>query len=160
MDEVSCCCLGERGRDTDLVTDKAAYAELFCDGASSGNPGDSGIGVVIRLMDGTGKNFRISQYIGVATNNVAEYSALIRGLEEARSLGVRKVRVFLDSELVVRQIHGIYKVKNGNLRVLWSRAREILRDFDAHEVIHVARDGNREADELAKKAVREGRPDN
>jgi ribonuclease HI len=128
-------------------------AEIFCDGASRGNPGDSGIGVVISLLDGTGRDYRISEYIGVATNNVAEYSALIRGLEEARSLGVRRINVFLDSELVVRQINGIYKVRNNNLRVLWSRARVILMDFDSYVVKHVERKRNADADALAGDAV-------
>ena len=128
-------------------------AELFCDGASRGNPGESGIGVVISLLDGTGRDYRISEYIGVATNNVAEYSALIRGLEEARSLGIRRVNVFLDSELVVRQINGIYKVRNNNLRALWCRARDILMDFDSYVIKHVERERNADADALAGDAV-------
>ena len=128
-------------------------AELFCDGASCGNPGDSGIGVVIRPLNGTGKDHRISEYIGIATNNVAEYSALIRGLEEARALGVKRINVFLDSELVVRQINGIYKVRNSNLRTLWDRARHILMDFDSYVITHVEREKNKEADALAGNAV-------
>jgi ribonuclease HI len=143
-----------------LSKDGSVRAVLFCDGASSGNPGDAGIGVVIRLLEGNTKEYRISHYIGVATNNVAEYSALIRGIKEARSLGVREVKVFLDSELVVRQINGVYKVKNENLRMLWEKAMVILRDFDSYEVTHVDRDGNREADALARKAVREGKRNN
>ena len=128
-------------------------AEILCDGASRGNPGDSGIGVVISLRDGTGREYKISEYIGVGTNNVAEYSALIRGLEEARSLGIRRVNVFLDSELVVRQINGVYKVRNHNLKVLWSRARKILMDFDSYVIKHVERGKNSIADALAGDAV-------
>ncbi len=143
-----------------MFRDRYRRAELFCDGASSGNPGDAGIGVVLRLLDGNTEECRISHYIGVATNNVAEYSALIRGIEEARALGIREVKVFLDSELVVRQINGIYKVKNESLRVLWNRAMDVLREFDSYVVAHVNRDLNGEADALARKAVREGRRNN
>lgn len=131
-------------------------AELFCDGASSGNPGNAGIGVVIRILDGTGRHRRISEYIGVATNNVAEYSALIRGLEEARALGVSRIKVFLDSELVVRQINGAYRVKNATLKTLWNKAREIITAFEACLVIHVNRERNRDADVLASNAVTRG----
>jgi ribonuclease HI len=136
-----------------LDKDGIIEAELFCDGASRGNPGNSGIGVVISLLDGSDRDFRISEYIGIATNNVAEYSALIRGLEEARSLGVRRVKVFLDSELVVRQINGVYKVRNNTLKGLWSRARKILMDFDSYVVEHVKREKNMDADALAGDAV-------
>lgn len=139
------------------------FAEMYCDGASSGNPGQSGIGVVINILDdgsghsGMDGHYRIAEYIGTATNNVAEYSALIRGLEKARSLGVGRLRVFLDSELLVRQMNGIYKVKNRNLMVLWNRAREILKAFDICQIIHVRRELNKEADSLAREGVSKGR---
>lgn len=138
-------------------TGNLGNAQLFCDGASSGNPGESGIGVLIRFSANSVQDHRISEYIGVATNNVAEYSALIRGLEEARSLGVRNITVFLDSELVVRQINGHYRVRNGNLKAFWSRAMHILRDFDSYIITHVGRERNREADTLARNAVKRAR---
>lgn len=139
-----------------MNTKETGHAEIFCDGASSGNPGNAGIGVVINLHDGN-PACRISEYIGIATNNVAEYTAFIRGLEEARSLGIKRVKVFLDSELVVKQINGLYKVKHINLMPLWTRAKNILTDFDSFTVVHVKRDMNKEADALATKAVKQRR---
>ncbi|MBI4655020.1 MAG: ribonuclease HI family protein [Nitrospirae bacterium] len=131
-------------------------AEIFCDGASSGNPGDSGIGVVIRHKSAHSSQFtihKVSEYIGTATNNMAEYAALIRGLKEARSLGFREVKVFLDSELVVKQINGIYKVKDSKLKRLWTQVQEILSSFDSYTITHVRRDLNKPADTLAKQAI-------
>lgn len=136
------------------------YAVMHCDGASSGNPGSSGIGVVIDIADkdiqceGDKETFRISEYIGIATNNVAEYSALLKGLKKARSLGVTNIKIFLDSELLVRQINGIYKVKNENLIPLWVQATNILKDFDDYKVAHVRREMNKEADSLARQGVK------
>ncbi len=136
------------------------YGVMFCDGASSGNPGNSGIGVVIYLtgqdmhIEHAKESIRISEYIGIATNNVAEYSAFIKGLEKARSLGIKKIRIFLDSELLVRQVNGIYKVKNKNLLPLWTQAVHIIKGFDECEVSHVRRENNAEADALATQAVR------
>jgi len=134
-------------------------AEMYCDGACSGNPGESGIGVVINISGGnTGPEtmepqYRISEYIGTATNNIAEYSALIRGLEKARSLGIKRLNIFLDSELIVRQMNGIYKVKNKNLMPLWNRAKDILPAFDRCTITHVRRELNQEADSLARRGV-------
>lgn len=136
------------------------YAVMHCDGACSGNPGKSGIGVVIDLFnedtqcDEDKETHTISEYIGIATNNIAEYTALIRGLEKARALGVKKIEILLDSELLVRQINGIYKVKNKNLLPLWIQAGNILKDFDAFKVTHVRRENNKEADFLATQAVK------
>lgn len=135
-------------------------AIMHCDGACSGNPGNSGIGVVIDLVDQDmqyGENrdsYTLSEYIGIATNNIAEYTALIRGVEKARSLGVDRIRIYLDSELLERQINGIYKVKNENLMPLWTRAIKLLKEFDEFRVVHVRREKNKEADLLARQAVR------
>ena len=110
-------------------------AEMFCDGASSGNPGPSGIGVVINLGDeealqpGKNRTYRISEYIGETTNNVAEYTALLRGLEKLELLGIKKVRIFVDSELIAKQINGVYRVKHTNLIPLWTTTMNILRGF-------------------------------
>jgi len=136
------------------------YAIMHCDGASSGNPGNSGIGVVIDVIDQGHQHgeiketHRISEYIGIATNNVAEYSAFIKGLQMARSLEVERIDIFLDSELLVRQINGIYKVKNKNLLPMWIKAINILKEFDEYRVVHVPREQNREADSLATQAVK------
>lgn len=135
------------------------YAEMFCDGASSGNPGPSGIGVVINLNDeevrrpGKNRSYRISEYIGVATNNIAEYTALLMGLEKLQSLGIKKTRVFVDSELLARQINGIYRVKNANLMPLWIKAINILKGFSDYSVTHIPREMNKEADSLARRAA-------
>jgi ribonuclease HI len=137
----------------------AGYAEMFCDGASSGNPGPSGIGVVINLNDeefrrlGNNRSYRISEYIGVATNNVAEYSALLTGLEKLKSLGIKKTRVFVDSELLARQINGIYRVKHANLIPLWTKTMNILKSFSHYTVTHIPREMNKEADSLARRAA-------
>jgi len=152
---------GKTKKQPDLFD--TGYAEMHCDGASSGNPGNSGIGVVINISEkdagflGTKESHRISEYIGLATNNVAEYSALLRGLETARSLGIRKINIFLDSELLVKQINGIYKVKHSNLIPLWTKAKSILKDFDHYIVKHVPRELNKEADSLAARAAKIGR---
>jgi ribonuclease HI len=129
-------------------------AEVYCDGASSGNPGHAGIGVVIRLANRTHREYRFSEYIGVATNNVAEYSALLTGLKEAKSLGLKRIGVFLDSELLVKQLNGDYKVKNIKLRQLWTEARDILKHFEHYTFRHIRRELNKEADLLAKKSIR------
>lgn len=141
-------------------SDTTASAVIYCDGASSGNPGNSGAGVLITLEEkdagllGIDREHRISEYIGIATNNVAEYSALIKGLEKARSLGIRRIKVYLDSELLVRQMNGTYQVKNKNLMPLWIRANNILKDFDSAQISHVRREMNREADALAREAAK------
>ncbi|MBI5741379.1 MAG: ribonuclease HI family protein [Nitrospirae bacterium] len=141
----------------------AVYAEMYCDGASSGNPGPSGIGVVINIasrdkrLTGKDGSHRISEYIGIATNNVAEYSALLKGLETAMSLGIKNIKIFMDSELMARQINGIYRVKNEKLIPLWTRAMKILREFSHYDVSHIPREMNMEADSLARRAVSAGR---
>jgi ribonuclease HI len=125
---------------------------LYCDGASRGNPGPAGAGAV--LADPRGEiRVRASQYLGVATNNVAEYRALLLGLQEARKLGVRKIRVFADSELLVRQLHGSYRVKAPHLLPLWQEASRELQKFEAHAVSHVPRQENSQADGLANLAI-------
>jgi ribonuclease HI len=148
--------------DDELPTVQANLsAVMYCDGACSGNPGKSGIGVVISISDdeglsGLANQHTISEYIGNATNNIAEYSALIRGLEKAGSLGIKKLKVFLDSELLVRQMNGVYKVKNKNLMVLWNQARDLLKAFDSCSITHVRREFNKEADALAREGVSKG----
>lgn len=137
----------------------AGYAVMYCDGACSGNPGKSGIGVFISLTDddalllGRDREYRLSRYIGIATNNIAEYSALIKGLEKARLLGIKKLNIFLDSELLVRQMNGVYKVRNNKLIPLFERANDLLKNFDKCTITHVRRELNKEADSLARKAV-------
>lgn len=126
-------------------------AELYCDGASSGNPGKAGIGVVLVTE---GRTHEISAGIGTATNNVAEYQALLRGLEKAHELKVENVNIFLDSELLVKQIQGTYRVKNEHLKKLYDKAVAQLRSFKTFSIQHIPREQNSKADKLAKNAVK------
>lgn len=125
---------------------------LQFDGGSRGNPGPAGIGVVLRAADGT-PLVTLGRFIGRATNNVAEYTALITALQQARQLGARKVKVLGDSELVVKQMRGEYRVKNPDLRVLYEQAIALLRQFDAATIDHNYRESNALADKLANKAM-------
>ncbi len=131
-------------------------AEIYCDGASSGNPGQSGIGVLIRFRKDSPSrpDIRISENIGITTNNVAEYSAFLRALKEAAAAGLRRIEIYLDSELLVKQIKGIYKIRSANLRPLWEESLKMLREFDSYKLTHIRRELNGEADLLAKEAVK------
>jgi len=127
------------------------------DGASRGNPGNAAIGVVV-LQDGVPLR-AFGETIGVATNNVAEYRAFLRGLEEADSLGARVVRVQSDSELLVRQLSGRYKVRSTALVPLHRRALAAMRRFDRVQIVHVPRELNAAADALANQALDEQAPE-
>lgn len=126
---------------------------ISTDGASQGNPGDAGIGVVISTEDGTVLR-EIGEYIGKTTNNVAEYSALLRGLQEALKLGATQVEISTDSELMARQIAGVYKVKSELLKPLYEQAMTILRHFKSAKISHVMREFNKRADELANEGIK------
>ncbi|WPD18807.1 MULTISPECIES: ribonuclease HI family protein [Thermaerobacter] len=128
---------------------------LHTDGAARGNPGPAGIGVV--LIDPHGQVAeQLARYIGTATNNVAEYTALIAGLERALARGARRLDVYSDSELMVRQLNGEYRVKHEGLKPLYHRVRELAACFDAVRFIHVPRERNREADRLANRGIDQG----
>lgn len=129
-------------------------AIVYTDGASSGNPGASGIGVVIEFGR---RHYQHSSYIGIATNNVAEYAALIHGLEEARRLGAEEVEVYMDSELVVKQLNGQYRVKNPGLKPLYQQAAALAGSFRRATFTHIPREENKQADNLAKQAVEKGK---
>lgn len=124
---------------------------VYADGGSRGNPGPAGIGAALmkdgKLIAG------ISEFIGTATNNVAEYKALIAGLKQALHMGYVKVEVRMDSELVVRQILGQYKVKNENLKPLFMEAKLISNRFQSFSINHVRRELNKDADRLANEAM-------
>ncbi len=125
---------------------------IHSDGASRGNPGKAAIGVIIQ--DESGNILRIvSRFIGVTTNNQAEYKALIAGLEEAAALGASEVVIFVDSELVVMQIKGRYRVKKPQLVPLYLRAGELLAGFKSYTIEHVPRSLNGPADRLANLAL-------
>ena len=122
------------------------------DGGSRGNPGPAGIGVVLSAADGT-PLVTLGRFIGRATNNAAEYAALITGLQEARKLGAKRVAVRGDSELIVRQMRGEYKVRNADLRPLYEQAQSLLRQFEQATIQHNYRHDNALADKLANLAM-------
>ena len=127
--------------------------EIHIDGASRGNPGEAGFGVYVSAPPEA--EARLYGYLGRATNNVAEYQALLHGLRFALARGAREVSVFSDSELLVRQLEGRYRVKNPGLQPLFREAQSLLARFDRARVSHVRREQNREADALANRAVDE-----
>jgi ribonuclease HI len=128
-------------------------ALLRCDGASSGNPGPAGIGMA--LYDPEGEELQAWGIpIGEATNNVAEYRALIAGLKRALKLGISRIEVRSDSQLMVRQISGRYKVKSKKLKSLYEKASQLIRRFESCEINHVSRDRNERVDEIAKQQVK------
>jgi ribonuclease HI len=132
----------------------AAAYRANIDGGSRGNPGPAAYGVIIR--DGRGEIVaKLKKYIGRMTNNVAEYYGLIAALDYAESHGVRAIRVESDSELLVKQMRGQYKVKSEDLRPLFERALKMSKAFDSFRIEHVYREQNREADALANEALDE-----
>jgi ribonuclease HI len=121
------------------------------DGASRGNPGPSGIGIVIEDREGATK-VKISGYIGRTTNNQAEYRALIVGLREAARLKAEHVDIMSDSELLVEQVCGRYKVRSAQLRNLFEEVKELLAGFRSSAISYIPREQNRVADALANQA--------
>lgn len=126
--------------------------EIYIDGAAKGNPGDAGTGVVICQNGEVIKN--LSNYIGQATNNVAEYTALIHALEEALILKAESLNINTDSELLYRQIKKEYKVKNPNILGLYRQAVHLISVFKSVNIKHISRENNRGADKLATKAIK------
>lgn len=125
------------------------------DGGARGNPGPAGYGVVIKDEKGT-KVAALSQYLGHQTNNFAEYQGLIAALEYAIEHRHKALKVISDSELLVRQIKGIYKVKNATLQELHGRAKELIAQLEWFSIDHALREHNREADDLANQAMDKG----
>ena len=135
------------------MTERRA-ATLHSDGGARGNPGPAGIGVVL-LGEKKEVLAETARSIGVATNNVAEYAALIAGLELALERGITEIECVLDSELVVAQLEGRWKIKNERLRSLAVEAQTLLGRFDTVRLRHVRRAGNERADALANQAMDE-----
>jgi ribonuclease HI len=131
---------------------KSKKLYLNIDGASRGNPGPAGIGIVIRGADKK-KLKELYKYIGETTNNVAEYTALVYGLEEALILKADEVTVNVDSELVAKQLTGEYRVKDDKIKPLFDSAAHMLSGFKSFEIKHIDRSENKEADRLANKAI-------
>lgn len=138
---------------------RPAAFQANIDGGSRGNPGPASYGVVVRNQRGE-IVAKLKKYIGRMTNNVAEYYGLIAALDYAQSSGVRALRVESDSELLVRQMRGHYKVKSPDLRPLFERAKKMSQTFESFRIDHVYREQNAEADALANEALDEtsGKP--
>ena len=124
---------------------------LYIDGASRGNPGLGGAGAY--LADEKGKEIRrLTKYLGIVTNNVAEYAALLLGLKEVQKKKLKDIMIFSDSQLLVRQIQGVYQVKNTILKKKYEEVMKILRNFN-YEIFHISREKNKMADQLANEAI-------
>jgi ribonuclease HI len=133
----------------------AHYLIAHSDGGARGNPGPAGYGVVIKDESGR-KVAALSEYLGHQTNNFAEYQGLIAALEYAIEHGPKALKLISDSELLVRQIKGIYKVKNAVLQDLHGRAKELIAQLDWFSIGHAFREQNQEADQLANEAMDKG----
>jgi ribonuclease HI len=127
-------------------------AVVNVDGGARGNPGPAAVGVVVRDGDGEIVEER-GERIGTATNNVAEYRALLLGIERARELGASELELVGDSELIVRQVKGEYKVKDATLRGLHAEVKEALGPFESWSIRHVRREQNAEADRLVNEVL-------
>jgi len=136
-----------------LTTSDANELTIFTDGASRNNPGESGAGVLI--LRENKPVVKLARYLGKTTNNIAEYTAAIMGMEHAVKLGASSVRLFADSELLVKQLNGQYKVKNEGLKSLHHKVKELIAKIGSVEVQYIPRALNKEADALANKAIDE-----
>ena len=125
---------------------------IFTDGASKGNPGEASIGAALYVNNQEVAN--ISKTIGISTNNVAEYTALIEALRKAIDLGFKEVLVNADSELMIKQLNGEYKVKNDGIKPLFAECQKLRRDFTSIKFKHVPRELNKRADQLANQALK------
>jgi ribonuclease HI len=126
---------------------------LYSDGASKGNPGPAGAGWVL-VREGDAFLIKDSKFLGEATNNEAEYQALILGLKNALLLGIRDIRIYMDSELLVRQITGLYRVKNPRLMICFQEVQDLLNKFSKYAINHIPREQNRQADAMANEAIK------
>ena len=125
---------------------------LMVDGAARGNPGEAGCGAVIADENGVVVK-ELSRYLGRTTNNVAEYEGLLMGLEALLKLGQKHIVVQSDSQLLVRQLNGEYRVRDEKLKVLFAQATRLLRQFGSYRIVHVRREMNKLADRLANRGI-------
>jgi ribonuclease HI len=129
------------------------FLEIYIDGASRGNPGMSGVGVLIKDKDGN--IYKIKRNLGILTNNQAEYEALITALQSARELKKKHLKIYTDSSLLANQINGNWRVRDSKIAVLCKKAKELIAEFGRVEIEHISRELNREADKLANIAIDE-----
>lgn len=135
---------------------KYQEVQLFTDGGSRNNPGEAAIGFVIFKLDQSNKLVKLDQLgkrLGIATNNVAEYKALIEGLKACQKLGAEKVKCFLDSNLVVNQLNGRYRIKEPGLIPLAQEAKMLEKNFVSVSYTHIPREQNKLADKLVNEAI-------
>jgi ribonuclease HI len=125
---------------------------IYTDGAARGNPGPAGAGAILRDSDGS-VLAEVAEPLGHATNNVAEWTAVLLALEEARRLGATHVDLRMDSQLVARQISGVYRVKHHDLKPIHAAVMDLLRMLDGYTVGHVPRELNKDADRLSNVAI-------
>lgn len=125
---------------------------LMVDGAARGNPGEAGCGAVIADENGVVVK-ELSRYLGRTTNNVAEYEGLLMGLKALLKLGQKHIVVQSDSQLLVRQLNGEYRVRDEKLKVLFAQATRLLRQFGSYRIVHVRREMNKLADRLANRGI-------
>jgi len=133
-------------------TAKAEEAVLWTDGAARGNPGPAGIGAIIKSPSGE-VLFKGSEFLGHTTNNVAEYKAVLLGLAGALAQGIDRIEVRADSELLIKQLKGEYRVKSPGLRPLFEEARRLISRFTSVKLTHIRRELNGEADRLANEGI-------
>jgi len=137
------------------ATSSGPWISAHCDGGARGNPGPSGFGAFIQNADGA-VLAELSQFLGIQTNNFAEYSGLLAALDFALSNGHRRLRVVSDSELMVKQIQGKYQVKSPILRPLYDQAKKKIAQLEGFEITHALRHKNKDADRLANQAMDRG----
>jgi len=138
--------------DLPIPSDKKHEIEIFIDGAARGNPGESGIGILIKNSE---PDREITKYLGTKTNNQAEYTALITALESAQDLRDKTIRIFTDSLLVANQINGLWKVKHPEIIPLNKQAKTLFKNYKDISIQHIPREKNSEADRLANLAIDE-----
>jgi len=139
-------------QDMFMPSGNGELLSLYIDGAARGNPGPAGIGGI--FYNAEKKAIReFGKFIGETTNNVAEYTALIYGLQEALVQQVKQIRVYTDSQLLARQLQGKYKVKEPHLKLLHQQAKTLIQHFSHFDIQHLPREENRKADKLANRAI-------
>jgi len=145
--------VGEQGRSGAPGAARHRRLLIYTDGAARGNPGPAGLGAILRDTE-TGETLaELATFLGVRTNNYAEWTAVRAALEEARRLGATHVDLRMDSELVARQISGVYRVKHADLKPIHARVMQLLASFQGYTVGHVPRALNKDADRLSNVAI-------
>ena len=133
------------------ITSDKITTEIYIDGASRGNPGESGIGILFKNEE----NIDFKKYIGIGTNNNAEYTALITALEISLNSKLLKIKIHTDSLLVANQVNGSWKVKDPDIKSHYLRAKSLIEKFEDFSITHIRREYNSDADRLANEAINE-----